>query len=49
MLRPVDMRAVDTLEQNFWTLMRHLLRRGAITREEFLTELADAVQQSTRG
>jgi hypothetical protein len=36
----VDQEAVEALEKKFWALMRVLTRRGLVTKDEFLAELA---------
>lgn len=38
--RPVEAEALEALENKFWALMRVLTRRGLVTKDEFLSELA---------
>ena len=37
---PVELESLDAIERKFWALMRVLTRRGLVTKEEFLAELA---------
>jgi hypothetical protein len=39
-VHPVEMESLEALEKKFWALMRVLTRRGLVTKDEFLTELA---------
>ena len=36
----VELEALDAIERKFWALMRVLTRRGLVTKDEFLAELA---------
>ncbi len=38
--KTADLEALEALEKKFWALMRILARRGLVTKEEFLNELA---------
>jgi hypothetical protein len=39
-IKPVEMESLEAIEKKFWALMRVLTRRGLVTKDELLTELA---------
>jgi hypothetical protein len=39
-ITPVELESLEAIEKKFWALMRVLTRRGLVTKDEFLAELA---------